>query len=101
MSFITISSIITFYLNISLWIWFLLSISSLAHCGAGKTLPLLLIPDPKYPGLSNPVLATAMVFVPIFGALSLLDCFLGREGWYLIDLKQTADANHYFGELPI
>ena len=44
------------------------------------------------------MLLTAVVFVPLFGVLSLLDCFLGREGWYLIDLKQTADANHYFGE---
>ena len=54
--------------------------------------------DSIFKGLSNPVLATAIVFVPLFGALSLLDCFLGREGWYLIDLKQTADANHYFSK---
>ena len=52
-------------------------------------------------GLSNPVLATAVVFIPIFGALSLIDCFLGREGWYLIDLKQTADAAHYFGKYSL
>ena len=38
-----------------------------------------------------------MVFVGLFAVLSVLDCFLGEDGWYLVDLKQAQDAKHYFG----
>ena len=47
--------------------------------------------------LSNPVLITGVVFVGLFAVLSVLDCFLGEDGWYLVDLKQAQDAKHYFG----
>ena len=47
--------------------------------------------------LSNPVLITSIVFVGLFAVLSVLDCFLGEDGWYLVDLKQAQDAKHYFG----
>ena len=49
--------------------------------------------------LLNPVLMTSIVFVALFAILSVLDCFLGEDGWYLVDLKQSQDAKHYFGEL--
>ena len=48
--------------------------------------------------LLNPVLITSIVFVALFAILSVLDCFLGEDGWYLVDLKQSQDAKHYFGE---
>ena len=48
--------------------------------------------------LLNPVLMTSIVFVALFAILSVLDCFLGEDGWYLVDLKQSQDAKHYFGE---
>ena len=41
---------------------------------------------------------TSIVFVALFAILSVLDCFLGEDGWYLVDLKQSQDAKHYFGE---
>ena len=41
---------------------------------------------------------TSIVFVAVFAILSVLDCFLGEDGWYLVDLKQSQDAKHYFGE---
>ena len=49
--------------------------------------------------LTNPVLITGIVFVGLFAILSVLDCFLGEDGWYLADLKQAQDAKHYFGIL--
>ena len=52
-----------------------------------------------FPDLLNPVLMTSIVFVALFAILSVLDCFLGEDGWYLVDLKQSQDAKHYFGEL--
>ena len=51
-----------------------------------------------FPDLLNPVLMTSIVFVALFAILSVLDCFLGEDGWYLVDLKQSQDAKHYFGE---
>ena len=41
---------------------------------------------------------TSIVFIGIFAVLSVLDCFLGEDGWYLVDLKQAQDAKHYFGQ---
>ena len=44
---------------------------------------------------------TSIVFIGIFAVLSVLDCFLGEDGWYLVDLKQAQDAKHYFGNWDI
>ena len=44
------------------------------------------------------MLITGIVFIGVFAVLSVLDCFLGEDGWYLVDLKQAQDAKHYFGK---
>ena len=101
LSFIHISSILTFYLNTSLWIWTIYLITASAQCGTG---------------LENPLLTSALILVSALLACSILDCVLSREGkagilhlhmsipvfcsgWYLMDLKPMADADTYFGEL--
>ena len=52
----------------------------------------------SFSDFTSPVLITGLVFVGLFAVLSVLDCFLGQDGWYLIDLKQAQDAKHYFGK---
>lgn len=84
LSFVHLTNIITLYLNTSLWIWVVYLIVALSHCGIG---------------LDNPLFVTGCVFVSVFGLLSVLDCFLGREGWYLVDLKQMQDAVKYFEKM--
>jgi len=84
LNFITISSIVTFYLNASLWIWSLYLILALANCGIG---------------VENPTFITGIVLVSIFGFFSILDCLFGREGWYLVDLKPMKDASRYFEKI--
>ena len=58
-------SIVTFYLNTSLWVWACYLLLGRAACSLG--------PD-------NPIFTSAIVFVSLFGILSLLDCICGREG---------------------
>ena len=105
--FITINSINTFYLNFSLWIWLVFALTAMTYCRIGKScftksqqirskLDCSAIVD-----LSNPVLITSIVFVGLFAVLSVLDCFLGEDGWYLVDLKQAQDAKHYFGRFSM
>ena len=55
----------TFYLNTSLWVWACYLLLARAACSIG--------PD-------NPIFTSAIVFVSLFGILSLLDCICGREG---------------------
>jgi hypothetical protein len=65
LSFIQITSILTFYLNTSLWIWTIYLITASAHCGTG---------------LENPLFTSVLILVCSLLACSLLDCVLSREG---------------------
>ena len=100
LSFIHITSILTLYLNTSLWIWSLFLLISSATCGTGT---------------NNPVFLTGVIMVSFLFFLSLIDCALSREGrnylcsnlftyqtgWSLLDLRQKEEASKYFGGFSI
>ena len=71
---------------------------TLFHCILFNNNFIVCILQEIFSDLLNPVLITSIVFVALFAILSVLDCFLGEDGWYLVDLKQSQDAKHYFGE---
>jgi len=73
------ANIVTLYVNLSLWAWATFLVLVFTTCSID---------------VSSPLVITAIVFVACFGFGSILDCFCGTEGWYLVDLKLMADAIH-------
>lgn len=93
------TSITTLYLNLSLWLWLIFLILTSASCGLGNALHYILhFLDCPLTDVGQPLMVAGLVLVAVFALLSLLDCFLGQDGWYLVDLKQAGDAGHYFGQ---
>ena len=75
---ITITSINTFYPNISLWLWLLFLILATTYCGEGQSPDIIRHLQPHFSDLTSPVLIIGLVFVGLFAVLSVLDCFLGE-----------------------
>ena len=84
LKFIHITSIITLYLNTSLWIWTLYLIVSSAYCGVG---------------LDNHLLISGLILATFLLLFSIIDSLFSREGWFLVDLKQVSDTAKYFGKI--
>ena len=63
--FIHITSILTLYLNTSLWFWVLYMIITYAQCGTG---------------LDNHLFTCVLILTSILLACSVLDCLISREG---------------------
>ena len=78
-----ITSILTIYLNTSLWIWTIYLITASAQCGTG---------------LENPLFTSLLILVFSLLASSLLDCLLSREGTvYLLLLLVLTDSSAQAG----